>query len=1141
MAPEKQSNLPVTPVNVPKEEADRTSKQYDKVMDAINNSLTTSPDDFRLAVTRDRIDKAKEDLRKKNTKEAFDALQQELRDASGWLNLTDGQEPTPPFNVPQVDLPRVQEPGLARRFETDKDEETNDDFARRFGQAQIPEILEAMNISEKQIARIGQIDLLDKILASEIASIDIGRTKGEWLKQAVTELAPSTAARRALLENASKELKDLPLLIVNNPNKTLNELLSSVIHQALAKCSPDWQRQSGQTRDSMGNPMGTYFKEGFIDGDGNFTAKDPVDTADMQQQYLTLISILRIQKDYNGAQRLIEDQLLAPYLEKKMEEMTNKSSGAPEPGTKAFFDQWENPTDLMKAKSAESLRIEASLEATEMKNKLQNEWMNPSAEMLAKGGVALTAEQVEAYRDFLSDIFFDHKMKKEAGKLLNPEDFKDNKAAAAVYDQYRHMLDPKDETCILADETWDFIIDEIAINAPLMFVGGLAATAVVGGLSLAARGAITSVRLASLAKKAGLAVKLVEKGGKLVERVVTRGALGTSLHLGGLGVLVGAGGFTFNGVYEGLQGESCLKEGWVTNAFITGATLSVFKLTGEGAKILDTFLQKSITKFPDKSFRRVMQTALTHGTLQTSVMLAMGAAQHGFAYGNFDNYKFGEELFRTLVTVGALNVVGVGAGKCIEIGGKRFTPERRAAAAEQRAERKAERSAAKAEPLPISKMRGVEVHPETGAIKVTGVANGFLLRLRLIKEGYKIEKNAKGFEATDAKGTKLSIETSSEIKALEQRLTAAGKQLNDLLSRPNVPKAKVEAALAKLMLIAAPLIAALTPAEVQAWTFKGAKDSVVGLFESGGNAIGVGVDTTTRGFDFLSNLPTYVDKGLMIAVVLGTAMEWSNLRKAWNLTLSPVLRAPLARFFPNSPRFRSVEQSAQDLVARPGTAPGDVMTQDLGAALLSGGPVRGGRTIRANIIDDIESRLLRSERTKPLARQLATASRALLDYMARVTTDPTRWDQRRFDRLYNAVSNVIQRLSSLEQLGEPESLNLKDAAHLVAFIVLIAMAYDWLKTGPLFAGKGSSPVTPPTFDTPSQGGTVTPPTFNTPSGGTAPVQQPNPRQGLPPLTGSGQAPSTGRSATPPPAPSQAPALAPLPTPTPTRRNVSVPD
>lgn len=616
------------------EDINQVSMDYRKVMSAISTYLLSSPDDFELLTVRDQIEAAKEDLARQGTRDALIRLQMELMTANDLFNIdaSEGEgEATSSeddedyegyddyvdsaFRLPDEDYPRERPPGFAKTFEKNPAEE----FAELFNQDQIVDILRAFaeqqeSLPESVKARLGQVEILFVILSAELSEFD----------------EDDDDERKGVLTTALEEIQTLPAKIMAELDKSINALMSSSLHAAFADCDGD------------------FLVDNFADGKGiideNGNIREIASIKDLHGQLLTLVKNLRGDSKYANAQRLIEDTLLAPAFNKKAEEIQTEAK------YKETYDR---------------LRIEAFEEADRHAKQYYESWITPSEEMVAKGARPLTDREIFKYKKFLRELALDQKLKAEAGKMLYGSDFSDP-FEKEIYEQYRNMLDPHDEPGIFADATVDSIVEEIAINVPLIIVSGGVASFARWGLTAGARAFLFSARCASLMRKVGLTLDAANT-------VVASGRIGRGVLFAGRLTAAGAEALAFDFTHMGIQGELLFKQpGWVRQVLFTGLTLGAFKFTKEQSSILHKFLKENVTKFPDKSFRELMQKVLIHGSTETATMLAVGAVQHGIVVGDFKDYDFAKELFHALLTVGALHIVGAGTNKVIKIGGREF-------------------------------------------------------------------------------------------------------------------------------------------------------------------------------------------------------------------------------------------------------------------------------------------------------------------------------------------------------------------------------------------------------------------------------------------------------------------------------------
>lgn len=200
----------------------------------------------------------------------------------------------------------------------------------------------------------------------------------------------------------------------------------------------------------------------------------------------------------------------------------------------------------------------------------------------------------------------------------------------------------------LADESWDTIIDEVAINAPLIIVsGGIASAArAVGGkaLSYGARAAIGAVvinRIAGVVGKAG-------RAGKLLTEIP-----GLAFE-----------GMMFELTHAGIQGEWLFHSPeWAQKILWSSLTLGAFKGAGKVGDALvgkEGLLKSHTSRIGNEFVRKGIEELMVKGHLEVAAMLMMGAIQQGVYQGDIDEFvdHFGEELFHAYIAVGSLKISG---------------------------------------------------------------------------------------------------------------------------------------------------------------------------------------------------------------------------------------------------------------------------------------------------------------------------------------------------------------------------------------------------------------------------------------------------------------------------------------------------
>lgn len=523
------------------------------------------------------------------------------------------------------------------------------------------QFIEAGEFPEAQRARLGKIEIIQHILQAELANIENGNTWSEWSKQAFTEGDGSTAARRQLMVDALEDLEKLAQLAMLNPEMELQYIIQnrySKIKTALAECSTGFKEREERVAPMDEFDKGfSYTIPSFIDAKGNIVGKDPQTMGELQDQYNLLITKLREQKDYVSAQRIMEDKVLAQYFSAGVKRLSNEAKRA--------------------------AAVTAGKEASEAAIKYEDYWRKEVEKAIDKEhpGMDYDAKvpMIDAYvldqKRAMQEEIYDHRLKEEAGKYLYASN--DGSTDSKIIEQYNDMLDPHEEYFNLKDSTWDTIIEQVAINVPLIALSGGVASVVRGGCSLAARAILSSTRFASagvkLASKLGLAVQMGANGGLRGGRIlVGTGTISKLVYGTGRATGLLIEGAAFEATHMGLQGEWIGNQpDWMKRILISSATLGTFKLAGKAATQANKGLDKLISKLKlkDPKMARSIRHAATHISLETATMMAIGAATHYYEKGSMEGYDATNELFHALLMVGALKVSAKGSQLVLSSGG----------------------------------------------------------------------------------------------------------------------------------------------------------------------------------------------------------------------------------------------------------------------------------------------------------------------------------------------------------------------------------------------------------------------------------------------------------------------------------------
>ena len=470
----------------------------------------------------------------------------------------------------------------------------------RFTAEQKLEMLQALPEGlDQQERRIEQLQIIKIALESLVSDIKTSRTWNEWVTQALTERDVTTEARSRDVEKMISDLDVAMAIIRQDPTKTVDDVLSQKIKKFMAL----YGLQEKVTKQDE--------KHNFLlDLKGKI--KDADSPEALKEQHLALMTFLRDRKDYASAQALVETKILNKQFEERRAELDAES---------------------FRKKSEEKISGMVSVEQ-------RDAWK--------KGG--MTDAQCDAYIKELVADDMQREMNKRIAKENNGIPFKnlegiDEKVMLA----YKDMMGTG-EWHNFSDQTWNTIIDELIINAPLIIISGGTASAAREGLSAGARAVV---------RRAGIATNL---GGK-------------ALRAGGLVLGQVAEGATFSVVHKALQGKNLFAENWqdiLKEIAWSTITLGAFHQTGKLAARFDKAFAENITKVAKGSLGATVQSFLIKMPAETLTMVLTGAAQHFTEHGNLNDFDLAEQMFHAAISVGALKVSGSVVSPIIQIGARKF-------------------------------------------------------------------------------------------------------------------------------------------------------------------------------------------------------------------------------------------------------------------------------------------------------------------------------------------------------------------------------------------------------------------------------------------------------------------------------------
>lgn len=518
-----------------------------------------------------------------------------------------------------VSLPKEKEIGFAKPPHIAEAEVVINQFTQQQKLEILKLAMEGEQLNEQQKQRIQQVGILKTMLLTIKSDIKTSRTWGEWSTQVFNEREGYTSAKVLRVDQMVHELDEVVEQITADPTKSIGQLVSQKTRQLLLDYNLDEKVPA------------------LMDSKGRL--KEASSFTDLQTQYLGLIEFLRDRNDYATAQKLIEENLLGPQFAAKRNTLAE--------------------TEKRKAHSAARKKI------LKMASSAQEEW--------DKQG--LTEAQQNGFIDALVEEETKRNLNKVVAEMNNGLPFEELKGMdRKIMESYKDMMG-YGEWHNFSDASWDKIIEETIINAPLILLSGGAASLTRAALTKGAQLLIASARLTRF----GVAAVRVARG------VEATGAVGKAFYWGSSKAISMTGkaggllveGTVFETVYSGLHGENLFEGGWEKfpewgkRILWSSATLGVFHVAGAGATKVNEVILKHISKFPDKSVRAAIQKLIVTGSGETAAMLGIGAVQHYMETGEMDDWHFTNELFHALITVGALKIAGGG----VEVAKKKFFPQ----------------------------------------------------------------------------------------------------------------------------------------------------------------------------------------------------------------------------------------------------------------------------------------------------------------------------------------------------------------------------------------------------------------------------------------------------------------------------------
>jgi len=232
--------------------------------------------------------------------------------------------------------------------------------------------------------------------------------------------------------------------------------------------------------------------------------------------------------------------------------------------------------------------------------------------------------EAQAYRELMIETQYQKEKNKIVGKHIHKNSLDDQFSAdkKAIWDEYKDangygVFD-------IADETWDFIIEELVVNAPLIIISG--------GTAALARGAISAATRSVIARTGIGAARLANLGKK--GRIMVQGA----------GLLTEGAAFSASNAYmkKGLHELGLEKEewanlpegfsGWAQDIFWSTAMLGAFKGAHKLTNKFGTKVDGWVAGISNPTVKTLIAGIAKEGTSRsvgTTVLMLVGAAQAG--------------------------------------------------------------------------------------------------------------------------------------------------------------------------------------------------------------------------------------------------------------------------------------------------------------------------------------------------------------------------------------------------------------------------------------------------------------------------------------------------------------------------------
>ena len=238
---------------------------------------------------------------------------------------------------------------------------------------------------------------------------------------------------------------------------------------------------------------------------------------------------------------------------------------------------------LISKEDREQAKDRAEKEILPLVNKSRSVWQSPSAAMLSQGAKALSDAEVDALKQRMIDdkvFIWTHRA---AAARLNISELEG--ANRDIWKLYAKMIDPKDETLRMSDETWDKCVEIVCINAPLM--AGASIPDLVARVGLLPLVRTVAVNTGAKALSRSLTMQALRYGAGVGLQNAAKESIRWGSRLAAAGTVLGIDTVLFEASWTGMQGENLFAlPDWQERLCWTALNLSAFHLLGRGTERL---------------------------------------------------------------------------------------------------------------------------------------------------------------------------------------------------------------------------------------------------------------------------------------------------------------------------------------------------------------------------------------------------------------------------------------------------------------------------------------------------------------------------------------------------------------------------